>query len=177
MQPGAGGRQGHAASSFDSPASEAATAPGTAGNSRALRARRRWKFLPRASILTTPAANMLQNWLAGSRSNPLEPFSMHAPLFPDREMGRAGAPAVNVLHPEKSRRIDAMDEIKRALEAAEHIPFKNLVVHLGERSTAGRREPSSTRPRLSNILARLPSPWVSAFWLRTSPARPPHPST
>lgn len=67
-------------------------------------------------------------------SNTLEPFSMHAPMFPDREMGRAGAPAVNVLHPEKSRRIDAMDEIKRALEAAERIPFKNLVVHLGENS-------------------------------------------
>ena len=58
---------------------------------------------------------------------------MHAPLFPDREMGRAGAPAVNVLHPEKSRRIDAMDEIKRALESAERIPFKNLVLHLGEK--------------------------------------------
>jgi sugar phosphate isomerase/epimerase len=68
------------------------------------------------------------------RSNPLKPFSMHAPLFPDREMGRAGAPAVNVLHPEKSRRIDAMDEIKRALEAAELIPFTNLVLHLGERT-------------------------------------------
>jgi sugar phosphate isomerase/epimerase len=67
------------------------------------------------------------------RSNPVEAFSMHAPLFPDREMGRAGAPAVNVLHPEKARRIDAMDEIKRALEAAEHIPFRNLVVHLGGR--------------------------------------------
>jgi sugar phosphate isomerase/epimerase len=67
-------------------------------------------------------------------SNPLEPFSMHAPMYPDREMGRAGAPAVNVLHPEKSRRIDSMDEIKRALEAAERIPFKNLVVHLGENS-------------------------------------------
>ncbi len=65
-------------------------------------------------------------------SNAVEPFSMHAPMFPDREMGRAGAPPVNVLHPEKSRRIDAMDEIKRALEAAERIPFKNLVVHLGE---------------------------------------------
>ena len=73
----------------------------------------------------------LAAWFA---SNSLEPFSMHAPLFPDREMGRAGAPAVNVLHPEKSRRIDAMDEIKRALEAAERIPFKNLVVHLGENS-------------------------------------------
>jgi sugar phosphate isomerase/epimerase len=67
------------------------------------------------------------------RSNSLEPFSMHAPLYPDREMGRAGAPAVNVLHPDKARRIDAMDEIKRALEAAEHIPLRNLVVHLGER--------------------------------------------
>lgn len=71
----------------------------------------------------------LATWFS---SNAIEPFSMHAPLFPDREMGRAGAPAVNVLHPEKSRRIDAMDEIKRALEAAERIPFKNLVVHLGE---------------------------------------------
>jgi sugar phosphate isomerase/epimerase len=65
------------------------------------------------------------------RSNPLEAWSMHAPLYPDREMGRAGAPAVNLLHPEKSRRINAMDEIKRALETAEHIPFRNLVVHLG----------------------------------------------
>jgi len=67
------------------------------------------------------------------RSNPLQPFSMHAPMFPDREMGRAGAPAVNIIHPEKSRRIDAMDEIKRALEAAEQIPIRHLVLHLGER--------------------------------------------
>jgi len=67
------------------------------------------------------------------RSNPLEAWSMHAPLFPDREMGRAGAPAGNLLHTEKSRRIDAMDEIRRALETAEHILFKNLIVHLGER--------------------------------------------
>jgi hypothetical protein len=71
----------------------------------------------------------LAAWFA---SNPLEAWSMHAPLFPDREMGRAGAPAVNLLHPEKSRRIDAMDEVKRALETAEHIHFKNLVLHLGE---------------------------------------------
>ena len=73
----------------------------------------------------------LASWF---RSNPLIPFSMHAPMFPDREMGRAGAPAVNVLHPDKARRIDAMDEIKRALEAAELIPFTNLILHLGERT-------------------------------------------
>lgn len=67
------------------------------------------------------------------RSNPVEPFSMHAPLFADYEMGRAGGPSVNVVHHEKSRRINSMDEIKRALETAEQIPFKYLVLHLGER--------------------------------------------
>lgn len=72
----------------------------------------------------------IASWL---RSNPVSVWSMHAPLYPDREMGRAGAPAVNVLHPEKSRRIDSMDEIKRALETADQIPFQNLVIHLGEK--------------------------------------------
>jgi sugar phosphate isomerase/epimerase len=72
----------------------------------------------------------LSGWF---KSNPTEAFSMHAPLFPDQEMGRSGAPAVNVIHPDKSRRIDAMDEIKRALEVAEQIPFRFLIVHLGER--------------------------------------------
>jgi sugar phosphate isomerase/epimerase len=71
----------------------------------------------------------LAEWFA---SNPVEAFSMHAPLYPDRDMGRAGGPGVNLLHPEKSRRIDAMDEIKRALEAADQLAFRYLVVHLGE---------------------------------------------
>jgi len=75
--------------------------------------------------------NEIAEWF---NSNPLQPFSMHAPLFPDREMGRAGAPGVNVIHAEKSRRIEAMDEIKRALESAERLPLRNLVVHLGEQS-------------------------------------------
>ena len=72
----------------------------------------------------------LADWF---RSNAVAPFSMHAPLYADHEMGRAGAPGVNVVHPEKSRRIDAMDEIKRAIEIAEQIPFRYLVIHLGER--------------------------------------------
>lgn len=68
------------------------------------------------------------------RSSKMQAFSMHAPLFPDREMGRDGAPSINLLHPDKARRIDAMDEIKRALESAEHIPLRYLVTHLGDRS-------------------------------------------
>lgn len=77
-----------------------------------------------------PDVRELAEWF---RSNPVEPFSMHAPMYPDAEMGRSGAPAVNVIHPDKSRRIDAMDEIKRALEVAEQIPLRHLILHLGER--------------------------------------------
>jgi len=73
----------------------------------------------------------LASWF---RSNALTPWSMHAPIYAGREMGRSGLPALNLLHAEKSRRIEAMDEIKRALESAEHIPFRNLVVHLGDRN-------------------------------------------
>ncbi|MGC2162366.1 MAG: sugar phosphate isomerase/epimerase family protein [Silvibacterium sp.] len=75
----------------------------------------------------------LSGWF---KANSTEAFSMHSPLFPDHEMGRGGAPAINIIHPEKSRRIDAMDEIKRALEVAEQIPFRFLIVHLGEREDA-----------------------------------------
>jgi len=72
----------------------------------------------------------IANWFAAS---PVKPFSMHAPLFPDTEMGRGGAPSVNVVHPDKSHRIDAMDEIKRALEVAEQVPLRYMVLHLGDR--------------------------------------------
>ena len=45
------------------------------------------------------------------RSNPLEAWSMHAPLHADREMGRSGAPALSLLHPEKTRRIAALEHL------------------------------------------------------------------
>jgi sugar phosphate isomerase/epimerase len=77
-----------------------------------------------------PHVRELADWF---RSNTVEPFSMHAPMFPDAEMGRGGTPAVNVIHPDKARRIDGMDEIKRALEVAEQIPIRFLIIHLGER--------------------------------------------
>jgi sugar phosphate isomerase/epimerase len=66
-------------------------------------------------------------------ANPVRPWALHAPLYADLENGRSGAPSVNVVHVEKSRRIDAMDEVKRALESAEQIPFAHLILHLGER--------------------------------------------
>ena len=57
--------------------------------------------------------------------------SVHAPLYADYERGRTGAPPINVTSTDRASRVDAMDEIKRALELAEHIPFRFLVQHLG----------------------------------------------
>ena len=57
--------------------------------------------------------------------------SVHSPLYADYEWGRAGAPPVNVSSIDRATRVEAMDEIKRALEIAEQIPFRFLVQHLG----------------------------------------------
>jgi len=57
--------------------------------------------------------------------------SVHSPLYADYEWGRAGSPPVNIASTDRAGRIEAMDEIKRALEIAEQIPFRFLVQHLG----------------------------------------------
>lgn len=57
--------------------------------------------------------------------------SVHAPMFADYEWGRTGAPPVNVTSTDRAHRIEAMDEIKRALEIAEQIPFRFLIQHMG----------------------------------------------
>ncbi|MDP9267422.1 MAG: sugar phosphate isomerase/epimerase [Acidobacteriota bacterium] len=57
--------------------------------------------------------------------------SLHSPMFADDDWGRSGAPAVNVLEKDRKTRIAAMDEIKRALEVAETLPFEYLVQHMG----------------------------------------------
>ena len=57
--------------------------------------------------------------------------TLHQPLYTESHWSRHSAPTVNLIDPEKSRRIDAMDEVKRALESAEMIPFTALTLHLG----------------------------------------------
>lgn len=57
--------------------------------------------------------------------------SIHSPLFSDGDWGRSGSPPVNIADREKKRRIESMDEIKRALEVAEVIPYRYLIQHVG----------------------------------------------
>ena len=59
--------------------------------------------------------------------------SLHAPVTMETRWSRHVAPTLSLIDPEKSRRIAAMDETKRALEAAERIPFRSMTLHLGLR--------------------------------------------
>src|SRR2546427_4245304 len=65
------------------------------------------------------------------RTSGIPLHSVHSPMYADYEMGRTGASPVNVASTDRAQRIAAMDEIKRALEIAEQIPFRFLVQHLG----------------------------------------------
>lgn len=70
----------------------------------------------------------IAEWFRGS-GVPLN--SVHSPLYADYEWGRAGSPPINVASTDRAHRVEAMDEIKRALEIAEQIPFRFLIQHLG----------------------------------------------
>ncbi len=65
------------------------------------------------------------------RTSGIPLHSVHSPLYSDYEWGRSGSPPVNIAAPDKRQRNAAMDEIKRAIEIAEQIPFKFLVQHVG----------------------------------------------
>ncbi len=57
--------------------------------------------------------------------------SLHAPAERDGSPTRDGGIPISISDTERIRRLDAVDEIKRALEVAETAPFKYFVQHLG----------------------------------------------
>ncbi len=62
--------------------------------------------------------------------------SMHAPLFPSGEWGRWDSAPLNIAGRERKERIEAMDEIRRAIAVAEVVPFRFLVLHVGNAGEA-----------------------------------------
>ncbi len=73
--------------------------------------------------------NELAHWF---RDAELQVFSLHSPMYTDDCWGRSGPHAViTITDTSKPRRVAMVDEIKRAVEIAEKIPFKYLVQHLG----------------------------------------------
>ena len=71
----------------------------------------------------------LADWLNDHR---LQLHGLHSPTERDAAPGRreSGVP-ISICDPERVRRLDAVDEVKRALEVAEQIPFRYLIQHLG----------------------------------------------
>jgi sugar phosphate isomerase/epimerase len=66
------------------------------------------------------------------RDSSLKLHSLHAPMYNDEIWGRSGPHSViNITEPVKSRRLQQVDEIKRAVEIAETIPFRYLIQHIG----------------------------------------------
>jgi sugar phosphate isomerase/epimerase len=61
----------------------------------------------------------------------IELHSLHSPAERDTAPGRDSGVPISISDTERIRRIDAMDEVKRALEVAERIPFRYLVQHIG----------------------------------------------
>ena len=66
------------------------------------------------------------------RDSDLKLHSIHGPMYNDEFWGRSGPQSViTITEPVKGKRLEMVDEIKRALEIAETIPFQYLVQHIG----------------------------------------------
>src|ERR1017187_4873387 len=66
------------------------------------------------------------------RDSDLKLHSLHAPMYTDDVWGRSGPHAVlPITEREKRKRIAMVDELKRAIEIAETIPFRYIIQHIG----------------------------------------------
>lgn len=70
----------------------------------------------------------IAEWFRGS-GVPLN--SVHSPLYADYDWGRTGGTPINLASTDRAGLVEATDEVKRALEIAEQIPFRFLIQHLG----------------------------------------------
>ena len=68
--------------------------------------------------------------------------SLHAPASRDLSATREGGTPLSICEVERVRRIEAMDELKRAIDVAEEMPYPRMVLHMG-----GPRETADPRKR------------------------------
>jgi sugar phosphate isomerase/epimerase len=74
--------------------------------------------------------------------NRLQLASLHAPTSRDFGPNREGGTPLSITEVERVRRIEAMDELKRAIDIAEDLPFSRMILHMG-----GPRETADPRKR------------------------------
>ena len=74
--------------------------------------------------------------------NRLQLASLHAPTSRDFGPNREGGTPLSITEVERVRRIEAMDELKRAIDVAEDLPFSRMILHMG-----GHRDVADPRKR------------------------------
>jgi sugar phosphate isomerase/epimerase len=73
--------------------------------------------------------NELGHWF---RDSGLKLHSLHSPMYTDEIWGRSGPQSViTITELKKTRRLEMVDEIRRAIEIAEVVPFRYLIQHIG----------------------------------------------
>jgi sugar phosphate isomerase/epimerase len=66
------------------------------------------------------------------RDSELKLHALHAPIYTDDVWGRTGPNSfITITETMKSKRVQMVDEIKRAIELAEVVPFRYLIQHIG----------------------------------------------
>jgi sugar phosphate isomerase/epimerase len=74
--------------------------------------------------------------------NRLQLASLHAPTSRDFGPNREGDTPLSITEVERVRRIEAMDELKRAIDLAGDLPFARMILHMG-----GHRDAADPRKR------------------------------
>lgn len=91
----------------------------------------------------------LASWLAG---NNLTLHSIHSPTTRDFHLSRESGAPLSISDPERLRRQEAVDEIKRALDLVEQVPFKYCIQHVARhRDVADERRWDATFSSLEHL--------------------------
>jgi sugar phosphate isomerase/epimerase len=86
-------------------------------------------------------------------ANGLKLHSIHAPNSRDLSATREGGIPLSICEVERVRRIDAMDELKRAIDVAGELPFERMVLHMGgTRETADQKKRDAAFSSLEHLI-------------------------
>jgi sugar phosphate isomerase/epimerase len=84
----------------------------------------------------------IQTMASALDANKLSLVSLHGPTSRDQSAMREGGTPLSICEVERVRRIEAMDELKRAIDVAENLPYHRLILHMG-----GSHETANPRKR------------------------------
>jgi sugar phosphate isomerase/epimerase len=83
----------------------------------------------------------------------LQLVSLHAPTSRDVSAMRESGTPLSICEVERVRRVEAMDELKRAIDVADDLPYARLVLHMGgSRETADPRKRDAAFSSLEHLI-------------------------